>query len=412
MTCYYSNDDFLSSYLPMATPTVSQRRQQNVIEEDEIEFVKKPSNIFESTFRGHTLIVGATNSGKTTIIFRLIRNGIVNNKRILWVCSREFSPNERDILVSKLSVHGAKISIAAIRNTEQLSNLLNVAGNACRKSDEGPLLIVLDDMMSITNGNIEFEEICSAGRHYNIQLITTYQAIHNRRSNWNMSKSGATQLIITRLGAQTNTVTTILAQYLSGHTGISERNIQIRNIALSLLKNEVLNVPYGSLLIINRPDRPFDSSMIRTNFYDNKRQYCYDISNDGNTYIKKIASKISGTKDKFKILDENVDSEIEDDETENRNRINGESRKRESDRRIEKINDNSEKGNYCKKRPRKLQRRIIDGSRFNNEKQRDSDGSNSESDTDFEPDFKRKYTARWPPTDFIDTKNGDIYSGD
>ena len=234
-----------------------------------------------------------------------MRSGIITNKEIVWVSSRELPAQERELLVKRLSNHGATISISTAKDKSQLSQILERCRRAREKHEGGPILLVLDDMMSLTHQNTIFNSLQVEGRHYNIELVTTYQVVHQRRGNWNVSKGGARQLIITRLGAQAGAITNLVADYLGAHTAVSNRSSNIQNIARSLVKNEILDVPYGSILIVERNDKAFDCTNIRTNFYDNKRQFCIDITEDGSSYVKREATKVPGSKNIFKLTDTN-----------------------------------------------------------------------------------------------------------
>ena len=167
-----------------------------------------------------------------------------------------------------------------------------------------PILLVLDDLMTITQKSPCFEEIQSCGRHYNIEIISTFQSISEKRGNWLSSLGNAAQVIVTRT-TQTKAVQRLIYNYLLQLKSISKPEI-LYATARDLFNAEVSRISYGSILLVYRADKAFNCADIRTEYFNENRQFVYDISDDGMSYIKKTARRVDHNSTIFEIEKSNI----------------------------------------------------------------------------------------------------------
>ena len=144
MTCYYSNDNYMSSFLPMDDEMYKVKQKDintendggendSSSENDENDTVLVKKNepiVFDAEFKGNTMIIGATNTGKTTIIVKLVRGGFISNRRIVWITNRELPKTQRDKLARRLGKNGASVSIVKVSGDKNLTSLLQNCKNA------------------------------------------------------------------------------------------------------------------------------------------------------------------------------------------------------------------------------------------------------------------------------------------
>lgn len=190
----------------------------------------KETNILNIKLYQNTVVVGRPGSGKTTLIKKIIKEGLLgDDTRIIWISgSPQASSSFEDIVFLFKRVSSTKELDQLLSNIE-----MNVTG------DTKKFCIIFDDLQMIVPKSKVYCSFLANGRHFNVFCITLLQSIEFYTNYWKTIIDNTFNYILFNLGSITKSPCRILC----GNSTV-KNNSHWKMLAY----RKVVNRPFGYIL--------------------------------------------------------------------------------------------------------------------------------------------------------------------
>ena len=282
---------------------------------------------------GNILVVGRTNSCKTTLIQQWDKNGTITAEKVYWITPQ---PLDEKTELKITNSYQAEVVFLAAQDKESLSSLLTELKNLAHTSDneeeeqfddneeEGDDyesddevdmeemvtnriddsfgeksnyrdLIVFDDMTSIADSNKDFVHFITVARKYKYSCVFVFHCCNTAKDNWQTILANTPVMVLFNTGYVQPGLTNVLAQNSTEGQSSSSKYVSRNKTWLSkVYKDNVYSHDGKHLLIDNRPGIPPGLARYRSDSGNKNNQLCFFVD-EGNPsrYVKYMAEGIN-----------------------------------------------------------------------------------------------------------------------
>ena len=260
---------------------------------------------FYSKLDGNILIIGPTNSGKTSLIQKWALNSMfsIDLEHVYWVSSLYLDIDRKNEIDSffKQNVKFAKVSD---RNDmqmfiEDLKNLFDSQhqhpnhkkDEMIGEKSEFNKLVVFDDMSTIADKSKDFSHFLTVSRKYGyICIYVLHNLSQNNNDIWQLILSNTSIVVLFKTVTISSPIVNILYQNAKRNTS---KYIPRQDLWLFNVYKDINNSQNQHLMIDNRDVNSDTLGRFRSNTFSNVRQICY-FAMEGNDrrYNRYIATPI------------------------------------------------------------------------------------------------------------------------
>ena len=170
-------------------------------------------NQYNAELNGNIMIIGSTNSGKTSLIQKWAIHNFFGNKiqNVYWVSSLTLDStrkNEIDSYFSKITLKFAKVSdcndlemfIEDLKNVAWMSEQEQQPQQqslSLGETNEFTNLVIFDDMLTIADKSKSFSHFLTVSRKYGYTCIyVLHNLMNNNGDNWQLILANTTIIVL------------------------------------------------------------------------------------------------------------------------------------------------------------------------------------------------------------------------
>ena len=263
-------------------------------------------NTYYNSLSGNILVIGKSNSGKTSLVQAWALNGCFPDAiKVFWVSGLQLESENKYKINACFEQDVVFVRVQSPRDIEQA--LAQIKADVASDDDDpdtdnnslsditlgeksrNKYLVIFDDVSEIADRSVGYIQFLTTGRKAGFSTISIFHLAYSTKNNWQMIKSQADIFVLCNNGEASPSVDKILINNSVRNDG--GKHIPARSLWLKKLYADIIGHNSKSHLMIDKRDNArIGPARFRSNT-EKERQLCYYADPLNNTQYLVFHSK-------------------------------------------------------------------------------------------------------------------------